>query len=67
MPTIRVLVPEAYALDPQGRQLDRLVVKNAHSREDMEPQLSTFILRWSLPAGNPNRNNPTLSNQTGGQ
>lgn len=67
MPTIRVLVPEAYALDHQGRQLDRLVVKNARSRQDMEPQLSTFIHRWSLPQGNANHSIPTRSNHTGGR
>lgn len=47
MATIRVLVPEAYALDDQGNQLDRLVIKHAHTRKEMEPQISAFIQKWS--------------------
>ncbi len=37
MVTIRVLVPEAYALDDQGDQLDRLVIKHARTQVDLEP------------------------------
>jgi hypothetical protein len=44
--TIKVLVPEAYALDANGRQLDRLVVKHAKSQADMQPQLNAFIDKW---------------------
>lgn len=47
MATVHVYVPEAYALDSEGNQLEKLVIKHARTRQDMEPQLSTFIEKWS--------------------
>jgi hypothetical protein len=45
--TIKVFVPEAYALDTNGRQLDKLVVKHAKTQAEMKPQLNEFIDKWS--------------------
>jgi hypothetical protein len=45
--TIKVLVPEAYALDANGRQLSKLTVKHAKSQVEMQSQLNDFIDRWS--------------------
>lgn len=47
MATVHVYVPEAYALDAEGNQLEKLVIKHASTRQDMEPQLSAFIEKWS--------------------
>jgi hypothetical protein len=45
--TIKVYVPEAYALDANGHQLDKLVVKHAKTQVDMQPQLSQFVDKWT--------------------
>jgi hypothetical protein len=47
MAMIHVLIPEAYALEARGNQLDRLVIKHARIQADMEQQLSAFIAKWS--------------------
>jgi hypothetical protein len=49
--TIKIFVPDAYALDAQGRQLSKLVVKHAKTQAEMQPQLNTFIDRWSSQPG----------------
>ena len=54
--TIKVFVPEAYALDANGRQLSSLVVKHAKTQAEMQPQLNAFIHQWSsLPEPKTNR------------
>ncbi len=45
--TIKVLVPEAYALDANGCQLSKLVIKRAKTQAEMQPQLNEFIDKWS--------------------
>jgi hypothetical protein len=49
--TIKVFVPDAYALDAQGCQLPKLVVKHAKSQAEMQPQLNEFIDKWSSQPG----------------
>ena len=45
--TIRVVVPEAYALDESGAQLSRLTVKYARTEADMQPELAVFAEKWN--------------------
>jgi hypothetical protein len=47
MARIVVAVPEAFALDHNGHQLSKLVVKRAKSQAEMQPQLKAFNDKWA--------------------
>ena len=47
MATIKVVAPEAYALDEDGSQLSRLTVKYARTEGDMQPELAVFAEKWN--------------------
>jgi hypothetical protein len=47
MAIIKVVVPEAFALDENGRQLSRLTVKYARNEADMQPELAVFAEKWN--------------------